>query len=79
MSVYAASDVHTVTGKLKLEAANLAAGNTVRFDSTGKLDSVHGGATPQLILKDDEGQGVKSTVVISIGAMGALDVKASHN
>ncbi len=79
MSVYAANDVHTVTGKLKLEAADLAAGDTVRFDSTGKLDSVHGGATPKLILKDDAAQGIKSTVVISIGAMGALDVKTSHN
>lgn len=79
MSVYAANDVHTVSGKLKLEAAGLAAGDTVRFDSTGKLHSVHNGTTPKLILKDDEGQGVKSSVVISIGPMGALDVEASHD
>lgn len=79
ISAYAANDVHQITGKLKLEAAGLAAGDTVRFDSSGKLDSVHGGTTPKLMLKDYQGQAVKSSVVISIGAMGALDVDVSHN
>ena len=78
ISMYAADIAHRITSKLKLEAEGLAAGNTIRFDSSGKLDAVHNGTTPKLMLKDYKGDEVTSSVVISIGAMGALDVTTSH-
>ncbi len=78
LSTYAAATVHRIVGKLTLDAANLAPGNTIRFDASGQLDAAHGGATPQLILKDMKGQEVTSSVTISIGAMGALDVDVWH-
>ena len=40
ISIYAADTVHTITAKLKLEAEGLAAGNTIRFDSSGKRATV---------------------------------------
>jgi len=78
ISLYAANIVHRITSKLKLEAEGLAAGSTIRFDSSGKLDAVHNGTTPKLILKDYKGDEVTASVVISIGAMGALDVTTWH-
>jgi len=78
LSAYAADEVHQITAKLKLAAAGLAPGDTIRFDSSGKLDAVHGGTTPKLMLKDMKGDDVTSSAVISIGAMGALDVDVSH-
>ena len=78
LSAYAADEAHQVTAKLKLAATGLAPGDTIRFNSSGKLDAVHGGTTPKLMLKDMKGDDVTSSAVISIGAMGALDVDVSH-
>ena len=76
LSAFAVDTVHTVTPKLKLRAEGLASGNTIRFDASGRLTAAHDGVAPKIVLEDYAGPTLTSSVTVTVGSMGALDVAA---
>lgn len=80
ISAYAAEPAHHVAGRLFLRAEGLAEGDTVRFDSTGKLAEAHGDIEPKIILEERKGRDeILTRVTITVGKMGALHVEVTDN
>ncbi len=76
ISAYVVDTVHQVSQKLALEAEGLADGNTIRFGPSGELTAEHVGTPPRVLLKEYKGGNVvSSSVTITVGPMGALDVE----
>jgi len=76
VSAYMVDTVHQISPKLALEAEGLAEGNTIRFGPSGELTAAHDGTPPRVLLKEYRGGNVvSSSVTITVGPMGALDVE----
>jgi prepilin-type N-terminal cleavage/methylation domain-containing protein len=78
VSAYLVDRVQQVTQKLKLGHDGLAAGNTIRFDRTGRLGPEHEGTVPRLYLREYDRSKEISRVTITVGEMGTLDVDVWH-
>jgi prepilin-type N-terminal cleavage/methylation domain-containing protein len=78
LSAYILDRVQQISGRLKLGHANLATGDTIRFDPTGRLSSEHDGSVPTVYLREYDKSVEISRVTVTVGVMGTIDVDVWH-